>query len=153
MALLLVHNKCTQSRGNGILTCIFVSLYDWKISKGKLSCFSFHCDLSGTVCCSWAVSYNRKSNHLLIALSGFVWQCSRLLSSRPLYNDSSICLHGWASHQGKRWRVWTLLCPSLDLFCPHLPLSNHLPRPAEEKRVRWANVGGGWDHIRLNMGN
>lgn len=140
MTLLMVHEKHTWSRSNGILTCIVVSLYHLKISKVKQSCFSFQCDVQWNRLvhrpCSWALSYNGKSNYFLIALSGCAWQYSPLLSCRPVCNDSSLDLHGWASQHWRTGRVRTLLCPGLDLLCFHLPLSNHLPRPAEEEWVR-----------------
>ena len=69
------------------------------------------------------------------------------LSRRPVHNDSGLHLHGRAPRQRQGGRLRTLLRPGLDLFCPHLSLSDHLPRPAEEERVR--RKGG----MRVDLGS
>lgn len=72
-----------------------------------------------------------------------------------MYNDSGLNLHGRASRRRHSGSVRTLLRPGLDLFCPHLPLSDHLPRPAEEERVRGEEEQGrAWDRIpSFDLGN
>lgn len=69
------------------------------------------------------------------------------LSRRPVHNDSGLDLHGQAPRQGQGGRLRTLLRPGLDLFCPHLSLSDHLPRPAEEE---WVRREGG---MRVDLGS
>lgn len=55
---------------------------------------------------------------------------------RPVHHDCSLHLHGSVSHRRNRRRVRALLHPGMDLLCPHVLPNNHLPRPAEEDRVK-----------------
>lgn len=113
-----------------------MNIYDWKRTKVKPSPWSFWLQSS----CS-----DRNSNDLT-ALPGCRWLHYALVSCRPVYNDSCLNLHCHAADRQGRGRFRTLLCPGLDLFCPHLAVIRHLPRPAEEEWVREERWRQAWGH-------